>query len=105
MAHFTKPDNNGFALYDGCGQNINKVANKYLVFEILRKGSQTYTNSQLKTQGRIYNWDRLPIVELYVIIELSTNSAMVYHARTAGKVSGVSLIYWMEAIVGPVFSF
>ena len=66
--------------------NIKEVANKYLVFEILQEGSQTQSNPELRAQGTIFNWDHLPHVQFYIVIELMTNSAMVYHARSAGKV-------------------
>ena len=87
MVVYSKPPNNGFDLYQHHGEDINKTANKYLVFEILQQTSPSFSNSVLKAQGKIFNWECLPHVQFYIVIELSTNSGMVYHARSAGKVS------------------
>jgi len=87
MVLFCKSKNNGFACYEHPGINIKKTANKFLVFEIIQEGARTFSNIELKEHGKIFNWDRLPHVELYIVVELSTNSAMVYHATSSGKVS------------------
>jgi hypothetical protein len=50
-------------------------------FEIIQEGA-----IELKE-----NWDRLPHVEFYIVVELSTNSAMVYNAISSGKVSQAKL--------------
>jgi hypothetical protein len=87
MLLFCKSKNNGFDFYEHHGININKTANKYLVFEIIQEGSKTFSNIELKEHGKIFNWDRLPHVQFNIVVELSTNSAMVYHATSSGKVS------------------
>ena len=87
MVYSCKSKNNGFNFYENHGININKTANKYLIFEIIQEGSQTFSNTELKEHGKIFNWDRLPHVQFYIVIELSTNSAMVYHSTSSGKVS------------------
>jgi len=86
MVYFCKSKNNGFDYCVHHNININKTANKYLIFEIIQEGSRTFSNTELKEHGKIFNWDCLPHVQFYIVIELSTNSAMVYHASSSGKV-------------------
>lgn len=86
---FFKPHTGGWKLLEDHGIQVNNFVSKYFIFEKLNQGDgyPTYTNAQLVEMGKIFNWNRLGNVECYVAMEMSTNSANVYHAARADKVS------------------
>jgi len=85
---FYPPTTNGWQDLADRGIEADLYSCRWLVLEKLKVGTsfRTYTNQELKSMGKSFNWCRLPNIERVVFVELAVDRANAYVAARTDKV-------------------